>query len=77
MEKARQHPAVTPDPGRRMRGFAWHLLAYFIVSGLAFGANMAFSPESLWFLAPVVGWGSILALHVAYVMGLFSVFSAK
>ena len=75
MEKTRQHTAV--DPARRLRGFVRHLLAYFIVSGLAFTANVTFTPEASWFLLPVVGWGAVLALHVAYVMGLFDVFSNK
>ena len=54
-----------------------HLLAYFIVSGLAFTANIAFTPDGSWFLLLVVGWGAVLALHVAYVMGLFDVFLNK
>jgi len=75
MEKARQHTAVAP--GRKLRGFVRHLLAYFVASGLAFAVNIAVTPESTWFLLPVVGWGGVLALHVAYVMGLFDVFSNK
>ena len=75
MEKARQHTAVAP--GRKLRGFVRHLRAYFVVSGLAFAVNIAVTPESTWFLLPVVGWGGVLALHVAYVMGLFDVFSNK
>ena len=31
----------------------------------------------LWFLLPLVGWGAVLALHVAYVMGLFAIFSDR
>jgi len=61
----------------RLRGFAWHLGAYFIVTGAAVGLNIAFTPETLWFPFPLVGWGSILALHVAYVMGLFDVLLDK
>ncbi len=61
----------------RLRGFAIHLIAYFAIGGIAFGVNMATSPEIAWFVLPVVGWGAILALHVAYVMGLFDVFLNK
>jgi hypothetical protein len=75
MEKARQHSAVAP--GRKLRGFVRHLVAYFVVSGLVFAVNIAVAPESTWFLLPVVSWGSVLALHVAYVMGFFDVFSRK
>ena len=77
MEKTRQYTAVDPDPGRKLRGFLKHLLAYFVISGLAFAANLAIAPQTSWFLLPVVGWGAVLALHVAYVMGLFDVFSNK
>ena len=75
MEKARQHSAVAP--GRKLRCFVRHLVAYFVVSGLVFAVNIAVAPESTWFLLPVVGWGSVLALHVSYVMGFFDVFSRK
>ena len=61
----------------RLRGFAWHLGAYFIVSGAAVALNIAVTPETLWFPFPLVGWGAVLALHVAYVMGLFDVFVDK
>ncbi len=77
MEKTRQHTAVDPDPRRKLRWFTRHLLAYFIVSGVAFTANVTFAPGESWFLLPVVGWGSVLALHVAYVMGFFEIFSRK
>lgn len=61
----------------RMRGFMIHMIAYFVVSAGAFLINIATDPEAAWFVVPVVGWGAVLALHVAYVMGLFDVFSNK
>jgi hypothetical protein len=33
--------------------------------------NLLTSPENLWFVWLMVGWGSILAFHAAYAMGLF------
>lgn len=33
--------------------------------------NFLTTPHEPWFVLPMVGWGSVLALHVAWVMGLF------
>jgi len=34
--------------------------------------NVVYTPDRTWFLLPLVGWGSALALHAAYAMGLFN-----
>ena len=65
------------DPVRRLRVFMVHLALYFGVMILLVPANFYFSPNNLWFIIPMIGWGSVLALHVAYVMGLFGVFAEK
>ncbi|MBC8337706.1 MAG: 2TM domain-containing protein [Alphaproteobacteria bacterium] len=64
-------------PERRLRGFAIHLAVYFGVMVLVVPVNLYFSPDNLWFVLPMIGWGSVLALHVAYVMGLFGVFAGS
>ena len=33
--------------------------------------NFTLSPGNSWFLLPMVGWGSVLALQAAYALGLF------
>jgi hypothetical protein len=33
--------------------------------------NMLTNPENPWFVWPMVGWGGVLAIHAAFVMGLF------
>jgi len=76
VEEARQHPPVAQQR-RRLKGFLWHLAAYVVVSAGCAAVNLLTDPENPWFLLPLVGWGSVLALHVAYVMGLFRVFSNK
>ena len=68
---------ATPDDEKttqarhRLRGFVLHLLGYFVVMVALVPLNYFFSPEYPWFVLPMVGWGSVLALHVAWVMGLF------
>ncbi len=62
---------------RRLRGFGIHLAAYFAVMAVLVGASVFFSPESPWVLAPVVGWGAVLAVHAAYAMGLLDVFRGQ
>ena len=64
------------DKGR-LRILIIHLISYFVVSVAAFAVNVTTDRETAWFVLPMVGWGSILALHVAYVMGLFDVFFNK
>ncbi len=56
---------------RRLIGFGVHLAVYFLVMLVVVPLNFWMSPDDIWFLLPMVGWGSVLALHVAYVMGLF------
>ena len=53
-----------------MRGFRLHLICYFAVAAACVVVNRLWNPETVWFVWPMVGWGPILALHVAYVMGL-------
>lgn len=60
------------DPARRrLRGFLNHLIGYLVVMVALVAVNFAFTPETPWFVWPMVGWGGVLAIHVAYVMGLF------
>ncbi len=76
MEETRQHPTVE-EQRRRLRGFAWHVLGWILVCAACFGLNFVILPDVPWFLLPLVGWGTVLAVHVAYVMGLFAVFSDR
>ena len=58
---------------RRLNGFVYHLIAYVMVAMLSVVGNLLTS-DYPWFLLPVVGWMPVLALHVAWVMGLLDVF---
>lgn len=59
---------------RRLRGFVIHLIGYFAAMLLIVPANLLLAPGTVWFLLPMVGWAAVLAIHVAYAMGLFDVF---
>lgn len=51
-----------------LRGFYGHALVYVLVNtGLA-AYNVAISPDRLWFIATLAGWGIGLVAHGAYVM---------
>jgi hypothetical protein len=52
-----------------LRGFYGHALVYILVNvGLA-GYNLVTTPEQLWFVFTLAGWGIGLIAHGAYVMG--------
>lgn len=59
---------------RRLRGFAAHLAGYFLAMIVLVAVNFFFFQDNPWFVLPMVGWGSVLAVHAAYAMGLFKVF---
>jgi len=59
---------------RRLRGFSWHLIGYFAAMLVILPANLILAPQSAWVVLPLVGWGGVLAIHVAYAMGLFDIF---
>ena len=46
-----------------LRGFYIHLTVYVIVNLGLFIINMMTSPETLWFIWPLMGWGIAIALH--------------
>jgi hypothetical protein len=56
---------------RRLDGFRKHVIAYFAVSAALVVLNVVATPRTIWFVWPIVGWGGVLAIHAAYVMGLF------
>lgn len=61
----------SPSARRRLRGFGLHLMGYFVVMIVLVPVNFMTTPDEPWFVLPMVGWGGVLALHVAWVMGLF------
>lgn len=56
---------------RRLRGFGYHLIGYFVVMIVLVPINMMTDPQRPWFLLPMIGWGAVLGLHAAFAMDLF------
>ena len=53
----------------QLRGLYGHVLVYVLVNfGLA-AYNVVTTPDQLWFVFTLAGWGIGLAAHGAYVMG--------
>jgi hypothetical protein len=62
---------VSDTAKRRLAGFRIHLLVYVAGLVVLVVVNFLVTPDLPWFVLPMVGWGAALAVHVAYVMGLF------
>ncbi len=54
-----------------MQALRWHFLGYAIVMAALVAANRFVWTGEPWFVWPLLGWGGVLAIHVAFVMGLF------
>ena len=45
------------------KGFRIHRLVYICIIGLLMFINLTFTPEFIWFVFPLVGWGMGLMIH--------------
>lgn len=54
-----------------IKGFYSHLLSYLIVMGVLIFINLKYSPEYLWFLWTMTGWGIGLFFHAVKVFNWF------
>ena len=52
-----------------VRGFYSHALVFVLVNIGLVAYNVATSPDRLWFIYPIVGWGIGLIAHGVYVRG--------
>ena len=52
-----------------IKGFYFHLVTYVLVNAVLVVINLLTSPEYLWFMWSILGWGVGLIIHA------FSVFS--
>lgn len=44
-------------------GFKIHRMVYVCIIGLLILVNMMFTPDFIWFIFPLIGWGMGLAIH--------------
>lgn len=59
---------------RRIVGLRIHFVAFALIMLVALVVALAVDPGAAgWLVLPLVGWGSVLALHVAWVMGLLDI----
>ena len=56
----------------QLRDFYSHASIYGLVNGVLFTINMLTSPQDLWFVWPLMGWGIGLASHALGVFGVAS-----
>jgi hypothetical protein len=48
----------------RMRlGFYWHAAVFALSNTAMIAINYTYTPDRLWFVWPLCGWGAALALH--------------
>ncbi len=48
---------------REKKAFNIHAIAYAIGNSILIAINLLFVPQFLWFMFPLVGWSSGLAIH--------------
>ena len=48
---------------REKKAFDIHAIAYAIGNSILIAINLLFVPQFLWFIFPLVGWSSGLAIH--------------
>lgn len=48
---------------REQRGFYFHLIIYVLVGAFLVGVNVKTSPDDLWVVYPLIGWGIGIAFH--------------
>lgn len=53
---------------RAKLGFGWHLAAFALVNLVMYALNRVYSPQTIWFVWPLAGWGLALAFHGLAVM---------
>jgi len=52
-----------------IKGFYLHLIAFIVVNTVLLVINLITSPEYLWFVWPIIGWGVGLLVHAITVFG--------
>ncbi|GAX91451.1 2TM domain-containing protein [Effusibacillus lacus] len=61
----------------KIKGFYVHLLVYVLVNAMLIAINLITSPNSIWFVYPLMGWGIGVAMHGVSVFGIGKLFDSK
>ncbi|WP_202319021.1 2TM domain-containing protein [Archaeoglobus neptunius] len=48
------------------RGFLVHLAVYLLVNAMLIVINLIYSPEAIWFIYPLIGWGIGISMHYLF-----------
>lgn len=70
-ERARIERDVRARAIRRVRaklGFYWHLVCFALVQAALVAINLTYTPQRLWFVWPLAGWGTGVLLHAFAVL---------
>lgn len=54
-----------------IKSFYFHLISYLLVNGALIVINLLTSPDYLWFIWPIIGWGVGLIIHAVSVFSGF------
>ena len=75
LAEQRQEQLLAYSKVRRLKGFYLHVIRYVVViAGLAL-INLMTSPNNIWFIWPMLGWGLALVIHALAVFTRFTLFS--
>ena len=55
---------------RRLKVFALHIFWYFLIMFILVLFNIFVYDSIIWFVFPLIGWGSALVIQAAFVLGL-------
>ena len=55
----------------KLFGFYFHFAVYLCVNGVLFAINLMTSPDYLWAIWPLMGWGIGLFFHALHALGVF------
>jgi hypothetical protein len=48
------------------KGFFVHLVAYVLVNVMLIAFNFIYTPETIWFFYPLIGWGIGISMHYLF-----------
>ena len=60
----------------KIKGYYIHLTVYVVVNLMLLSINMIASPDNLWFIWPLMGWGVGVVFHTLSVFGFVPEFGA-